>query len=318
MNSRQTEEAENLTVAVLFADIFEYSKHTELYETETHQNLQTVLERARSLVNKNSGHVSRAHGDSILATFSNPLDAVYCAVEIHAATTRHNFNILEKHQLKFRIGINFGQVIYDNDNQPYGNTVNVAARLEKMANPGDTVISEHVYSELDESIPFACCYLGNAKLNNIENSVKTFKVIQHKRISDRWFDVTKRVFQLEASKANVFFGVAMTLMIVSILTLITALGLFNVFEDNYIAIKTSPYYVEPIIEEVDVEHKDKNRAYLYLISIAEDSIIDNDFERAQEYLDKAIAIFPDKSEAYKKKIEILEIKQKNLVDYDNI
>ena len=310
--------AEKKIVAVLFADIFEYSKHTELYESETHQNLQNVLERAHQIVSKNSGFVSRAHGDSVLAIFSKPLDAVYCAVEIHAATNHRNFYILEKHQLKFRIGINYGEVIYDINDQPYGNVVNVAARLEKMANPGDTVISEYVYDELDESIPFACCYLGNAKLNNIKSPVKTFKVLQHKRISDRWFDVTKRVFQIETSKVYVFFAASVLLTSISILTLITALGLFDVFKDNYVAIRTSPYYVEPKIEEIDLEQKDKNRLYQYLISIAEDSIVERDYDRAEEYLNKAISVFPDKSDAYKKKIQILETKQKSLVDYENI
>ncbi len=229
INNMPAEGVNKKVVAVLFADIFEYSKHTELYESETHKNLQNVLERAHQLVSKNSGFVSRAHGDSILATFSNSLDAVYCAVEIHAATNRHNFYIVEKHQLKFRIGINFGEVIYDINDQPYGNVVNIAARLEKMADPGDTVISENTFSELDESFPFACCYLGNAKLNNIESPVKTFKVLQHKRIGDRWFDVSKRIFKIEASKAYTFFVASSILVSVSILTLVTALGLFSEF-----------------------------------------------------------------------------------------
>ncbi len=318
INNMPAEGVNKKVVAVLFADIFEYSKHTELYESETHKNLQNVLERAHQLVSKNSGFVSRAHGDSILATFSNSLDAVYCAVEIHAATNRHNFYIVEKHQLKFRIGINFGEVIYDINDQPYGNVVNIAARLEKMADPGDTVISENTFSELDESFPFACCYLGNAKLNNIESPVKTFKVLQHKRIGDRWFDVSKRIFKIEASKAYTFFVASSILVSVSILTLVTALGLFSEFENNYVAIKTSPYYVEPKKVEFDTEQRDKNRLYRYLISIAEDSIVERNYSRAEEYLDKAIEVLPDKSEAYKKKIEMLEIKQKSLVDYQDI
>lgn len=309
---------EKKIVAVLFADIFEYSKHTELNEVETHRNLHNVLERAHQIVSKNSGFVSRAHGDSILATFSNPLNAVYCAVEIHAATNRHNFYLIEKHQLKFRIGINYGEVIYDVNEQPYGNVVNVAARLEKMADPGDTVISENAFTELDESFPFACCYFGNAKLNNIENPVKTFKVVQHKRIGDRWFDVTKRVFKLEASKAYTFFAASAILVSISILTLVTALGLFNEFENNYIAIKTSPYYVEPRKVEFDTELRNKNRLYRYLLSIAEDGIEERNFIRAEEYIDKAIEVLPYKSDAYKKKIEVLEAKQTSLVDYKDI
>ncbi len=314
----QTTGTKKKTVAILFADIFEYSKHTELFESETHQNLQNVLDKAHQLVSKNSGYVSRAHGDSILATFSNPLDAVYCAVEIHAATNHHNFYILEKHQLKFRIGINYGEVIYDINDQPYGNVVNVAARLQKIAEPGDTVISESICDQLDESNPFACCYLGNAKLTNIERPVKTFRVLQHKRIGDRWFGVTNRIFKLGESKAYAFFLGSAVLTGLSVLTLITALGLFNEFKDNYVTIRTSPYYVEPKKIEFDTEERDKNRLYRYLISIAEDSIVEHDYDRADEYLEKAIAVLPDKSEAYKKKIEVLEAKQKNLVDYEDI
>ncbi len=314
----QVDEAEKKVLTVLFADIFEYSKHTEQYESETHQNLQIVLERAHQLVRRNSGFVSRAHGDSILATFSNSLDAVYCAVEIHAATTHQNFYIHEKHQLKFRIGINYGQVIYDVNDQPYGNVVNVAARLQKMSDPGDTVISEYAFNELDDSIPFACSYFGNAKLDNIEAPVKIYKVLQHKRIADRWFDVTKKIFKLEASKAYAFFLASSVLTGLSVVTLVTALGLFSEFEKNYVVIKTSPYYVEPKKVEFDTEQRDKNRTYRYLLSIAEDGIEVRDYKRAEEYLNKAIEVLPYKYDAYKIKIEMLEAKQKSLVDYEDI
>jgi len=128
---RNNEELNHEKLAVLCADIYNYSRLTEDDEDVTHYNLKHRLKLVENMIVRNNGTVNRLIGDSVLATFSSVSDAVYAAAEIHASSHKHNFKLNIDNQLIYRIGITYGDVIFDTD-EPYGNIVNLASRIEEL------------------------------------------------------------------------------------------------------------------------------------------------------------------------------------------
>ena len=94
------------------------------------------------LVNRHEGRIVDSPGDNILAEFESPVEAVQCAVEIQHEVERRNLQLAEHRRMQFRIGINLGDILSRDDGTIYGDAVNVAARLESLAEPGGIMISE--------------------------------------------------------------------------------------------------------------------------------------------------------------------------------
>jgi adenylate cyclase len=170
------------TLAVLSADVYNYSKLTEENEEPTHINLRNRLKIFERIILNNYGSVNRLVGDNILATFEKVSDAIYAAAEIQAASHKDNFELSINSQLLFRIGIAYGDVIFDM-NEPYGNIVNIASRLESLSEPSGIYITEYATSKLDATLPFHLAYRGKIKVKNIKEPIAVNKIILNNPIS---------------------------------------------------------------------------------------------------------------------------------------
>ena len=140
-----SEEEIDRKITVIFAtDVVGYSKHMEADESETVKNLRACEKLLTGLFKKHKGRLFNTGGDSFLAEFSSAVSAVECAVEFQKAIEQRNSTEDATVKLKFRIGINSGDVIKEKDNL-LGDGVNIAARLEALAQSGGITISKSVY-----------------------------------------------------------------------------------------------------------------------------------------------------------------------------
>jgi len=129
--------------AILAADAVGYSRHMARDEEETMRILSAHRAVIDGIIDFHSGRIVGTAGDSVLAEFASPVEALRCAVEIQAALKTRNESLPEEKRLAFRIGINLGDVMVKGDDL-LGDGVNVAARLEGIAEPGGICISSSV------------------------------------------------------------------------------------------------------------------------------------------------------------------------------
>ena len=169
-------------MAILCADIFEYSKHTSEDQAGTHKVVRDRFELIEKVIDKNDGNIIRMQGDGILVAFSNVRNAIYCATEIQISSHQHNFKLSLNYELLFRVGISFGQVILE-DNEPFGNAVNTAKRLEELAKPGGIYISSDTYEALDTALPFPINFRGKVRMKNAEEPIIVYEVSQYEPLS---------------------------------------------------------------------------------------------------------------------------------------
>lgn len=169
-------------LAIICADIYEYSKHTYQDQVNTHKNLKSRFEIIDRIIEENNGLVIRMHGDSVLISFDNPRNAIYCAAEIQRASHAHNFKLELNQELLFRIGISYGEVICEH-NEPYGNTVNIAKRLEELAKPGGIYISHDALNNIDIDLPFPTNFRGKIRVKNVDDPVVVHELSQYEPLS---------------------------------------------------------------------------------------------------------------------------------------
>ena len=132
-------------IAVIFAtDVVGYSKHMEVNESETVKNLRACEKLLREAFDKHKGRLFNTGGDSFLAEFPSAVSAVECAVEFQETIKERNASDETTVKLQFRIGINLGEVIKEKDNF-LGDDVNIAARLEALAQTNGVTISKVIY-----------------------------------------------------------------------------------------------------------------------------------------------------------------------------
>ncbi len=115
-------------------------------------------------------------GDSVIAEFASPVESVRCAVEIQQELEKRNAELLEDRKMRFRIGINLGDVMVEGDNL-YGDGVNVAARLEGLAEPGGICVSGGVYEQIENKLALGYEDLGDQQVKNIARPVRAYKVL---------------------------------------------------------------------------------------------------------------------------------------------
>src|ERR1700736_2161581 len=115
-------------------------------------------------------------GDSVLAEFASVVNAVQCAVDIQTTLKAENANIPPERRMEFRIGVNLGDVMVDGE-QIYGDGVNVAARLESLAEPGSVFISGSVHEQLGKKLALSYEDLGEQSVKNIAKPVRVFRVL---------------------------------------------------------------------------------------------------------------------------------------------
>ncbi|MFQ5544694.1 MAG: adenylate/guanylate cyclase domain-containing protein [Acidiferrobacterales bacterium] len=162
--------------AIFYADVAGYSRLTAEDEEGTHRRLDAYLDAMMAAIETHSGKVLHFAGDAVLAEFDSVVDALTCAVDIQRALKSQNEGVSDERKLQFRIGINLGDVIVDR-NEIYGDGVNVATRLEDLAEPGGICISRPVYDQVKTHLEFDYEYLGERKVKNIIEPVRAYRVL---------------------------------------------------------------------------------------------------------------------------------------------
>jgi TolB-like protein len=171
-----TERVERRLTAILAADVAGYSRLTGLDEEGTHAQLQDHL---RSLVDpkiaEHRGRVVKNTGDGLLAEFASVVDAVRCAVEVQRGMAERNQGLPPEQRIEFRIGINLGDIILD-EGDIFGDGVNVAARIEGLAEPGGICLSDDAQRQVQRKLDVAFEDAGEQRLKNIARPVRVFRV----------------------------------------------------------------------------------------------------------------------------------------------
>jgi adenylate cyclase len=164
--------------AILSADVEGYSRLMGENEETTVRTLTAYREVMTTLIQQYRGRVVDSPGDNILAEFASVVNAVECAEKIQEALKIRNDELPENHKMEFRIGINLGDVIVDGD-RIYGDGLNIAARLEGLAEGGGICISGTVYEHIKNKLPLDYNYLGEQRVKNIIEPVRVYQVMMN-------------------------------------------------------------------------------------------------------------------------------------------
>ncbi len=162
-------------VAVLYGDVVGYSRLMGEAEDATHRTLTDYLDAIAATVASHGGRVVHYAGDAVLARFDAAVDALACAAQIQRDLVVRNSNPATPRKVEFRIGVNLGDVIEDRGDI-YGDGVNVAARLQELAEPGQICVSDAVRAAVGNRLPLGFSDLGEQSLKNIAGSVRAFRV----------------------------------------------------------------------------------------------------------------------------------------------
>jgi adenylate cyclase len=162
--------------AILSADAVGYSRLMAEDETTTVKTIASYREIMASLIIQHRGRVVDSPGDNLLAEFSSVVDAVQCAVAVQNEIQIRNAELAENRRMEFRIGINLGDVI-DEEDRIYGDGVNVAARLEALADPGGVCVSKTAFDQIETKLPLGYEYLGQQSVKNIPKPVGAYRVL---------------------------------------------------------------------------------------------------------------------------------------------
>jgi adenylate cyclase len=162
--------------AIFSADVEGYSSLMEEDELATVETLTSHKEIMRKLIQQYRGRVVDSTGDNLLAEFASVVDAVQCAVEVQQVLSAKNETLPEKRRMNFRIGINSGDVIEEGE-LIYGDGINVAARVESLAEGGGISISGTAFDQLGKKLPLGYEFLGEQTVKNIRKPVRVYRVL---------------------------------------------------------------------------------------------------------------------------------------------
>ena len=177
------ERAKRKLSAILSADAKGYSRLMGEDEEATVRTLKAYRQLITELTEKHRGRIVDSPGDNVLAEFSSVVDAVRCAVEIQEELRVRNADLTENRRMEFRIGINLGDVIEEGE-RIYGDGVNVAARIEGLAEGGDICISGTAFDQVESKLGLEFEYLGEQTVKNIRKPVRVYRVKLESNVSD--------------------------------------------------------------------------------------------------------------------------------------
>ena len=161
--------------AILAADIAGYSRLMHENEPATVRDLKAHQSVVLPLIGRHGGRIIDTAGDGIMAEFPSVIGATECAVEIQTVMAERNEGVPESRRMQFRIGINLGDVIHD-ETRIYGDGINIAARLEALAEPGGVLVSSTVHDQVRGKLPFTFEDVGERQVKNIEQPVRMYRV----------------------------------------------------------------------------------------------------------------------------------------------
>jgi adenylate cyclase len=174
---------ERKLVAILAADVAGYSRLMGIDEERTLATLSAFRSVTDGLISQHGGRICGTAGDSVLAAFGSALAAVQCAIDIQKELAQSNDALEEDRRMQFRIGINVGDVMVK-DGDIFGDGVNIAARLEGLADPGGICISRGIHDHVMKKLPVEFEDLGEKSVKNIAQPIRVFRLILDGRASD--------------------------------------------------------------------------------------------------------------------------------------
>mgnify|MGYP001821321321 CR=1 FL=1 len=146
--------------AILSADVADYSRLMAEDESATVKTLETYREVMSTLIIQHRGRVIDSPGDNLLAEFTSVVDAVQCAVAVQKEFQARNAELPENRRMEFRIGVNLVDVIEEGE-RIYGDSMNIAARLEALADPGGICVSKTAFDHIETKLPLGYEYLAS-------------------------------------------------------------------------------------------------------------------------------------------------------------
>ncbi|MBY6058699.1 adenylate/guanylate cyclase domain-containing protein [Leisingera daeponensis] len=161
--------------AVLFADVVGYARLMGNDEIDTYSALKSLLEQLETACQAHDGRVVAVRGDGVLALFETATNAVKFGIELHRIAEQSNASRPEDHRLRFRAGVHMGEILID-DRGIHGDNVNIAARLQEIAEPGRVFVSSSVYEQIRNRLRFGFEFLGPQRLKNIAEPIPAYCV----------------------------------------------------------------------------------------------------------------------------------------------
>jgi len=186
--------------AVLMADVVGYSRLMGVDEEGTHLRLAGhVKDLLEPKIAENHGRLIRTAGDGFLVEFDSAVDAMRCGLDIQRELAEHNAGVPTDRRIQLRIGINAGDVIVDNQDI-YGNSVNIAARLEGLAEPGGVYVTRSVRDQLEGQPNLSFEDRGERRVKNIARPIRVYRVkqLQPQALSQGLITRIRRLIQTQA------------------------------------------------------------------------------------------------------------------------
>jgi len=163
--------------AIVAGDIFGYSRLMQIDEEGTHNRVKRIeRDLIEPSIKEHHGKLVKTTGDGFIAIFDSPVEAVRCSIVIQQNLVGRNASLPKHHWIEYRIGVNLGDVIIETDDV-YGDGVNIATRLEGIANPGQVYISGGIYEQIKHKLVCGYEALGDRKVKNITDPVRVYRVL---------------------------------------------------------------------------------------------------------------------------------------------
>jgi adenylate cyclase len=185
------ERAKRKMSAILSADVKDYSRLMSADEEGTVKDLNACREIIAKSVHDHRGRVVDSPGDNVLAEFASTVEAVNCAVQIQKDLKARNADRPQDRRMEFRIGVNLGDVI-EEEGRIYGDGVNIAARLEGLADAGGICISGTVFDQVKGKLQLGYEFVGEQTVKNIPDQVRAYKVLIDERDAGKLIGVEKK------------------------------------------------------------------------------------------------------------------------------
>ena len=179
-----TDKVKRRLTTILCADVHGYSRLMEADEAGTLGMLRRYRAAMTGLVERHDGRIVNTWGDAVIAEFASVVEAVQCAVEIQQEVSNQSSDLPDAGLMRFRIGINLGDVMVDGADI-YGDGVNIAARLQEFAEPGDVVVSGSVYDQVHNKLSLGFDCLGQQQMKNLAAPVMSYRVTMSGRAEGR-------------------------------------------------------------------------------------------------------------------------------------
>jgi adenylate cyclase len=294
--------------AILSADAVGYSRLMGEDEEATVRTITTYREVLSTLIRQHNGRVVDSPGDNLLAEFVSVVDSVQCAVAVQKEIKARNDELPEDRRMQFRIGINLGDVIQEEE-RLYGDGVNIAARLEGLADHGGICISKTAFDQIESKLPYGYDFIGDQTVKNIAKPVGAYRVIMEPRVTVSGKSVVKKPAAVR--RMPILVGA------VAVLVLVVAAGIWHYYprppkiEPASVENMAHPLPNKPSIAVLAFDNLSGDTAHYYIADGISENII-----TALSYIPQLLVIARNSSFTYKgKPVKVQQVSEELGVRY---